>query len=131
MTHEKPADRCYRIDNAKAQIANEPHWREIVGKEPVQRVRCGGKDKRIETPPLFVAAEHVRRAEIQSETRRIEHHLRKGRHILESEVQSLAGNGMDAVRRIAHQRKPRSYIVAREMEIQGIGPAWSIGADLS
>ena len=72
---------------------------------------------------LLRTAEHVGRAEIEPEARGIEHHFRERGHILESEVQSLAGNGMDAVRRIAHERKSRPYIVAREMKTQGVGPA--------
>ena len=58
-------------------------------------------------------------------------HFGQRRHILEPEIQSLARNGMNAVCRIANQRKAQLYIFARQVEAQGIGPARPTSMDTS
>src|SRR5438445_11222823 len=131
MLHEKAPEGPDGVHDSETEIPNESERREIVGKEPVQRIRCGGERERIEATPSFVATKHVHCAEIETQPRGIQQHFCQRRHILEPEIQSLARNGRNAVCRIANPRQGQLYIFARQVEAQWIGPARPTSMDTS
>jgi hypothetical protein len=61
--------------------------------------------ERVEAPPALVALQNVRRADVEPEAVGVDDRLGERRHILEAEIEALAGDRMDAVRRIAGQRE--------------------------
>ena len=79
--------------------------------------------KGIEPPPAFIAFQHVERADIPAQPRRIQQRFRQRRGIFQAQIQALAGDGMNAMGAIARQGKARPHKVARQMETQRIGPA--------
>src|SRR5262249_40869192 len=79
---------------------------------------------RIEATPPFVAPEHIDRAEIQTETRSIEHCFGESGRVLEPKVEALPRDGVDAMRGISRQRKAFTHIRPGKMELERIGPAW-------
>ena len=57
-----------------------------------------------EPAPALIALQHVRRAEIEAEPRRIDDHFGQRRDVLQSHIEPLAGDRMDDVRGVADQR---------------------------
>ena len=105
--------------------------RDVVRHQPVDPVGCGGERDAVEPPPALVALEHVAAAEIEAEPRRVEHRLGQSRDILQAEIESLARDRMDRMRRIADEREALLRIAAREVQLQRIGPARSDRIDLA
>ena len=123
MAHEEAAQRADGVHNAQAQIAQMPERRDVVGEKPVERI--GGRRQRegIEPPPALIALQHIERADILAQPRRIQHRFGQRRGILQAQIQALTGDGMDAMGAIARQRETRPHIIARQMEVERIGPA--------
>src|SRR3546814_5774447 len=58
-----------------------------------------------------------------AEAARVDDAFGQGRHVAQTEVQALAGNGMNAVRRIADQGQAAVDGALRVQQRQGIAPA--------
>src|SRR5690349_25032244 len=125
MTHEEAPRRPDRIDEADPDVANYAQGRTVVREEPVQSIHRERHDKRIETPPAFIFFQRVEVADVEAEAGRVENDLAERRRVLEAEIEPLAGDGMNTVRRVAGEREARRNIAARKMKSQRIGPAWS------
>src|SRR5205085_2103620 len=115
MAHQEPPERSDAVDHSETEVANQPQRRAVVGKEPVQRIRCRGKREGIEASPLLVAPEHVNSAKVEPQPRCIEHHFGQRRDVLETEIESLPGNGMNPMRGVTHERKAGPHVFACKM----------------
>src|ERR1700679_2036569 len=101
---DQAAQRADAVDDAESEIARQAQRRDVVGEQPVQRIGGRRQCERIETPPAFVAVQRVEIADVEAEAARIHHAFGERGGILEAEIQSLSGDGMDAMRRIAGER---------------------------
>ena len=81
--------------------------------------------------PALVAGQQLLVAEIEAEPRAFDQHLRQRRGIAIAEVDALAGDRMDAVRRIADQRQPMIGDPRRMVEAERIGRARREQPDLA
>ena len=72
----------------------------------------------VEAPPPLVAGERLRVAGVEPEADRVGDALGERGDVAEREVQSLAGDRMHAVRRIADEREPCRDVAARQMHLE-------------
>ena len=79
----------------------------IVGEQPVEHVGGDAHLHGVEAAPPLVALQHVERADILAEPVGLDHRFGKCRHVLEAEIEALAGDRVDAVRGVAGQREAR------------------------
>ena len=121
MAHEEALQRWQTIDGGETEIAGEAQWCQIVGEEAVQAVGHGDEQQGIDPPPALVILQHIRRADIEAEAPGIGDHLRQGRHVPEPQIESLPGDGMDRMGRIAHQCQAMIGIARRMDEAQRSG----------
>ena len=77
---------------------------------------AGGQREGIEAAPAFVALQHIERADIAAQPRRIQHDFGQRRGIFQTQIQALPGDGMDAMGAVAGQRETRRHKIARQME---------------
>ena len=67
MAHEDALQGTHVIDGGHADVAQDPHRREIVREEPVQRIGDAQQDLIVEAPPALIALEHSRGADVEAE----------------------------------------------------------------
>ena len=108
MAHEEAARRPDGIDNTKTQIAQVPQRRNVIGEKAVQRIRRSGQHEGIEPPPALIAFQGVQRADVPAQPRGIQQHFRQRGRILESQIQPLPGNRVDAASVNESNRRQRS-----------------------
>ena len=65
------------VDDSHAEIAAQAQRRDVVRHQPVDPIGRGGEREAVEPAPALVALEHIAAAEIEAETRGIEHGLRQ------------------------------------------------------
>src|SRR5439155_7542567 len=97
----------YSVDSGEAKIPGQAHGAEIVGEKPVQSIGHRGYGEAVEASPALVALERFRAAGIESQPRCIDHRLRQGRDIAETQVQALPGDWMNRMRGVADKGEPR------------------------
>ena len=103
----------------------------LVREQPVQAVGRDPHRHRVETPPALVALQHRSAAGIESEPHRIGDCLGQRRHIAQPHVQSLPGNGVNDMRRVADQRDAFGDEAARNRQPERIGAARTRKRDLA
>ena len=91
------------IDEAETEIADQPQGCDVVGEQSIQSVGHGRHAQRVETAPALIFAQYVGGAGIATSPEGQSHHLGQRRRVLEAEIQALAGDRMDRVRRISNQ----------------------------
>src|SRR5260221_7754732 len=107
MAHEEAARRADGVDEAEADIAQNTQGRDVVGKEPVQAVHRERHDERIETAPALVFLQRIERTDVETQARGIENDFAERRRILETEIEPLPSDRMNAVRRITCESETR------------------------
>ncbi len=80
---------------------------DVVGEQPVQQIGGGHHGEVVGPPPLRVALQRVGAADIEAQPLAVDQHLDQGRDVAHTEIVALAGDGMDAVRGVAHQHQTR------------------------
>ena len=124
MAHEEAPRRADGIDDTQSQIAQMPERRDIVGEKPVERVGGGGQAQTNRTAASAHSASETSSAPISRPRRAASSTVSAKRGgVLQAQIEALSGDGMDAMGAIARQRKARPHKIARQMEIQRIGPA--------
>ena len=106
-----------------ADIARQAQQRIVVAEQPVERVGRRQHQQIVRPPSPLVAPQQVGRAEILAALRRLDQQFGQRHRIAEAEIEALAGDRMDGVRRIAHQRQARVEIAMRVQRAERIAPA--------
>jgi len=91
-THAEPAD-CAR------QLAGQ-------AEQPCQTVGGERDSERVERPPAFVARKQLRIARIEPEATAFRNDLDQRADVAQADVEALAGDRMEPVRRIANENQP-------------------------
>ena len=86
--------------------------------ETIETVVDRRRHHRIETPPALVTLEMRAIAQVEAETRRISENLDQRRRIAQRQIDTLPGNRMNAVRRIADKREAAGDQPARQFDVE-------------
>ena len=84
---------------------DQPQHIGAVGEQPVEPVGGDAHRHGVEAPPALVALEHIGRADIEAEPRRVDDRLGQRRDIAQAHVEALPGDRMNDVRGVADQRE--------------------------
>jgi len=101
----------------------EPQDIGVIGEEPIQSVGGDTHGHGVEAPPALIALQRRGLAGIEAQALGIDDAFRQGRHIAQTEIEALAGDGMDGVGRIAHQRQAVIHIAVGVGQGQRIAEA--------
>ena len=94
-----------------------------------RRIRGPGQRHVVEAAPALVTAQHLDVADVAAQARRIEQRFRERGNVLQTQIQPLPGQRVNAVRGIADQRKAGPDIFARQVKLQRIRPARRHGVE--
>jgi len=112
-----------RSTKTQSDIARQSKRREVVREKTIERASvAAASEKEIEAPPTLVPQEDIEGAKFQTEARGIEDDFGERRGILESQIEALSSDWMDAVSGVARKGEPGTYPCAREVEFERIGP---------
>jgi hypothetical protein len=89
-----------RFDRRHADAPRHPQQRVVVGEQAREHVRRRGQHHRVEAAPAGIALQHQFGADVLTEPGRLHQGLGQRRGALQPQVQALARDGVDAVRRI-------------------------------
>ncbi len=123
MADETAAQAGERIDQPHAKATAEREDGVCVGKQAVDAIHAKRERGGVKPPPALVAFQNVDRADVFATALRLDHHLGECAHIAQAEVQPLARDGVDAMRRIAHERKAGGGEAFGERKGERIGEA--------
>src|SRR5262249_45399096 len=124
LIHEAALDWRGTLDEAHSESSERGGGLAADCVDPRQAIRGEGDRQRIERAPALVAIEQLSVAEIESEPGALDQHLGKGCNIPETEVEPLAGDRVNRMRRIADERQPLRRDLRRVMEAEREGGAW-------
>ena len=85
--------------------------------------KAAAESAEFEPPPALVALEHGERANVEAETRRVDHDFGQRGHVAKAQVEALAGDRVHAVRGIADEREAIRHQRAGEMHVERPGAA--------
>ena len=106
-----------------ADVARQTQQRIVVAEQPVERVGGRQHQQIVRPPPPLVAPQQVRRAQVLAAARRLDQQIGERHRIAEAQVEPLAGDRMDGVRRVAHQHEARIEVAMGVQRAERIAPA--------
>src|SRR6185503_4570993 len=101
--------------------ANEADGCQVVGEQAVEHVGHGAHLQRVETAPALIVLQHREAADIEAEAMSADDRLGECGDITKAEIETLAGEGMNAVRRVAGKSKARRDETAGNRQAQRKG----------
>ena len=94
-----------------------------VGEQAIEPVSRKPHRHGVEAPPALIALEHVGRARIETEPRRIDDHFGQRSDILQPHIEPLPGDRMNDMRGVADQRQALGDERARDEEPERMNAA--------
>src|SRR5438132_3661948 len=123
VAHQEPLERREAVNRGETEVAGEAQRCELVGEKAVEPVGYCSEGERVEAAPLLVMAEQVGIADVETEAAPVDHQLRERSDVADAEIETLAGDRMDDVRRLSDQRQPFRDITIGQHQADWICPA--------
>ena len=123
MLHQDALQRRHPVDDREADIAGQAQRRDRVREQAVEAVGDGGEQQRVGAAPALVAFQQRLVADIEPEAAAIDDQLGQRRDVADADIEALAGDRMDHMRRLADQREPPRDVALGLHQRQMIGPA--------
>src|ERR1700730_12836493 len=111
------------MDRCEADIAGALPWWGPIREPPAEALRRCGQRRGVEAPPLLVTPQNRVVTDVEAKAARVNHQLGQHSDVPYAKIETLAGDRVDHVCRLADERQPGCDIALRQQQRERVSPA--------